>query len=291
MPMPLLFQQISPADEAQAALTRFHLGALAEALPAYFLALRAETDAALAPALPPAAGKPYPYGRCEEITRDLHNRLVKRLERPACEVELALKGFIGKGGVFRSVWGVLREQYFQNAIQLGDLYVDVSNDTVVVTKPKVEILPMEASGLVSVRDLAHFRQTAERYWGATIYANHLTPPLAPLLPMISASPGRLRPGLQSACNYMIGLMCRDEFREAEDWLRDGPAPPPDIAAAVLAGVPEDLRPRAADGGGEAWRQEAVAACRQARAARFQTNQQWRNQRIMDYLRMMGGQGK
>jgi hypothetical protein len=34
----------------------------------------------------------------------------------------------------------------------------------------------------------------------------------------------------------------------------------------------------------------VAACRQARAARFQTNQQWRNQRIMDYLRMMGVQG-
>ena len=108
MPKPLLFQQISPADEAQAALTKRHLGALAEALPAYFLALRAETDAALAPVLPPAAGKPYPYGRCEEITRDLYNRLVKRLERPAGEVELALKGFIGKGGVFRSVWGVLR---------------------------------------------------------------------------------------------------------------------------------------------------------------------------------------
>jgi len=90
---------------------------------------------------------------------------------------------------------------------------------------------------------------------------------------------------------MIELLCRDEFREAEDWLRDGPAPPPEIAAAVLAGVPEDLRPRAADGAGEAWRQEAVAACRQARAARFHTNQRWRNQRIMDYLRMMGGQGK
>jgi hypothetical protein len=83
MPMPLLFQQISPADEAQAALTRHHLGVLAEALPAYFLALRAETDSALSPVLPSAAGKPYPYGRCEEITRDLHNRLVKRLERPA----------------------------------------------------------------------------------------------------------------------------------------------------------------------------------------------------------------
>ena len=57
-------------------------------------------------------------------------------------VERAIREFIGKGGAFRSVWGVLREQYFQNAIQLGGLYVDVSNDTVVVTKPKVEILPI-----------------------------------------------------------------------------------------------------------------------------------------------------
>src|SRR3954453_13438860 len=47
---------------------------------------------------------------------------------------------------------------------------------------------------------------------------------------------------------MIELMCRDEFREAEDWLRNGPAPPPEIAAAVLARVPDDLRQRAGDDG-------------------------------------------
>jgi hypothetical protein len=286
MPVPLLFQQIVPVDDAQAALTRMCLTGISEAMPAYFLALRAETDAALAPLLAPAGGKPYPYGRCEEITRDLYARLLKRLERPTCAVERAIREFIGKGGVLRSVWGVLREQYFQNALQMGGLYVDVSNDTVVVTKPKVEILPIEASGLLNVRDIAHFRQTAERYWGATIYANHLVPSLAPLLPMISASPGRLQPGLQSACNYMIELMCRDEFRQAEDWLRDGPAPPPEIAAAILAGVPDDLRLRDGDGDGDGGWREAVVACREARDAGFQTDVGWRNGRIMDYLRMM-----
>jgi hypothetical protein len=282
MPVPLLFQQIVPVDDAQATLTRLCMTGISEALLTYFLALRAETDAALAPLLPPAGGKPYPYGRCEEITRELHARLLKRLERPTCAVERAIREFVGKGGVLRSVWGVLREQYFQNAIQLGGLYVDVSNDTVVVTKPKVEILPIEVSGLVPVRDIAHFRQTAERYWGATIYANHLVPSLAPLLPMISASPGRLQPGLQSACNYMIELMCRDEFRQAEDWLRNGPAPPPEIAAAVLAGVPADLRLRAGGDGSK----EVVTACQQARDAGFQTDVGWRNKRVMDYLRMM-----
>src|SRR3954447_20911150 len=84
MPAPLLFQQIVPVDEAQAALTRMCLTDISESLMTYFLALRAETDAVLAPLLPPAGGKPYPYGRCEEITRELHARLVKRLERPTC---------------------------------------------------------------------------------------------------------------------------------------------------------------------------------------------------------------
>ncbi|EWY38687.1 hypothetical protein N825_10855 [Skermanella stibiiresistens SB22] len=282
MPTPLLFQQIVPVDDAQLALTEKHLIALGPALEAYFLELRRETDVELVSLPPAVAGSPYPYGRCEEITGDLHKRLTKRLENPGCEVERAIRRLMAEGGAFRRVWGVLRDQYFQNALQLGGLYVDVSNDTVVVTKPKVEILPMEGSGLVSVRDLAHFRQTAERYWKASIYANHLVPSLAPVLPMISASLGRLAPGLQSACNYMIELMCLDGFRQAEAWLRDGPAPPPEVAEAVLAGVPAGMRPAFMPEG----RSEAVAACQRARAANVHADPAWRRERIMDYLGMM-----
>ncbi|MGF7211961.1 hypothetical protein GGE65_006583 [Skermanella aerolata] len=280
MPAPLLFQKIVPVDDAQVALTRMCLAGTSESLMTYSLTLRARTDLVFASLLANASSKRH--GRCEDIARELHAHLLKRLERLSCAFERVIREFVGRGGAFHSIWGVLLEQYFQNAIQLGGLYVDVSNDTVVVTKPKVEILPIEVSGLVNVRDIAHFRQMAERYWGATIYANHLVPSLAPLLPMISASPGRLQPGLQSACNYMIELVCRDGFRQAEDWLRDGPAPPPEIAAAVLAGVPPDLRQRVGDGG----RGEAVTACREARGAGFQTDVGWRNKRVMDYLRMM-----
>jgi hypothetical protein len=277
--MPLLPQQIAPVDATQSALTRVCLAGIGDALMAYFLALRAQVDATLAPQLPFAGGKPYPYGRCEEITRDLHGRLLQRLRQPAHPVEHALHDFITRGGVMRSVWGVLREQYFQNALQFGSLYIDVSNDTVVVSKPAVEILPIESCGLVPVRDLAHFRQTAERYWGAATYANHLLPSLAPLLPMVTASPGRLVPGLQSACDYMIGWMCRDGFTQAEAWLRDGPAPPPDVAAAVWAATPADLLPWT----GQA-REEAVAACRRARVAGCHLDASWRQARVLDYLR-------
>ncbi|HEY0954535.1 MAG TPA: hypothetical protein VGE36_07250 [Roseateles sp.] len=275
---PLLPQQIASANPEQIELTARWLAPLNEALMAYFLALRAEVDAALAPQLPDAAGKPYPYGRCEEITQQAHARLQQRLRRPGHPVERALRSFIDSGGWLRSVWGVLREQYFQNALQLGTLYVDVSNDTVVVTKPPVEILPMADSGLVPVRDLAHFRQTAERYWGATLYANHLVPTLAPMLPIVSVSPGRLRPGLQSACDYMIELMRRDGFQQAQAWLRDGPPPPPDLR---LPHLPADLRPWTTDP-----RQEALQACERARAAGAATDPHWRVARVSDYLRLL-----
>lgn len=279
-PFPLLPQQIAPATPTQAALTERWLAPLGDALETYCLALRAEADAVLAPRLPRAAGKPYPYGRCEEITQHVHRQLLARLRQPSHPVEQALQDLVAQGGVLQSVWGVLREQYFQNALQIGTLYVDVSNDTVVTSKPPVEILPIGASGLVPVRDLAHFRQTAERYWGATLYANHLVPSLAPLLPIVSVSPGRLAPGLQSACDYMIELMRRDGFEQAEAWLRDGPPPPPDLR---LPRLPADLLPWTADA-----RDEAVRACQRARAAGAADDADWRHARVSDYLRLLRG---
>lgn len=280
LPHPLLPQEIAPVTQRQARLTAGHLTPHLAALMGYMLALRADTDAALAPRLPIAAGQAYPYGRCEEITSDLFARLAQRVRAPAGAMDQRLHDFVAAGGLIRTVWGVLRERYFQNAIQFGGLYVDVSNDTVVVTKPRVEILPVAESGLVPVRGLAHFRETAALYWGAAIYANPLAPTLAPLLPMVSASPGRLLPGFQSACDYMIALMGRDGFQEAEAWLRDGPEPPPDVAAALLATLPDDLRARH-DG-----RAEAVAACRAARAENRQADMAWRNDRVRDYLRAL-----
>ncbi|MEI8394424.1 MAG: hypothetical protein WCF85_06790 [Rhodospirillaceae bacterium] len=285
MTEPLLPQQIAPVSRHQAALTRRYLQGQPDALFTYFLNLRTEVDGKLASVLPPAGGKPYPYGRCEEITRTLFSQLAARLRYPADPIESAIRAFVSNGGIVRTVWGALRGRYFQNALQFGALYIDVSNDTVVVTKPKVEILPMAESGMESLRDLSHFSEIAAIYWGATLWANTLVPSLAPLLPLISASPGRLAPGLQSAGDYMIALMCRDEFRQAETWLHDGPAPPPEIAATILCTLPEDLRPKTTNG-----RREAVDACRSARTAGHTENGAWRADRVKDFLRLMEARG-
>ncbi|MBI1208806.1 MAG: hypothetical protein GC191_16160 [Azospirillum sp.] len=275
---PLLPQQIAPVDRRQAELTRQYFDGRLEQIYPYFLALRTQVDAELATKLPLAGGKPYPYGRCEEITRACFKRLAARMRGPSGPTENAIRDFARNGGIVRTVWGVLRGQYFQNALQFGALYVDVANDTVVVTKPTVEILPMAESGLVALRDLDHFREIAAIYWKAAVWANVLVPSLAPLLPLVTVNPGPVVPQLQAASDYMIALMCRDGFRQAEAWLHTGPTPPPEVAAAVLATLPQALSPQTADGRGE-----AIEACRAARAAGHDENGRWRSERVMDFL--------
>jgi hypothetical protein len=279
MPLPLLPQQIHPVDARQKELTDRLLLPQTDALMEYFLGVRRELDRTFSVQLPPAGGKPYPYGRCEEITGAVLAHLQRALQAPRHPVEHILREFLLAGGAVRSIWGVLRGIYFQNALQFGGLYIDVSNDTVVVTKPKVEILPIEACGLENVRDIDHFVATAASYWGASIFANTLVPGLAPILPMITVAPGKLLPGLQSACDYMIELMCRDEFRQAEAWLLAAPEPSEDAREFITRTLPPDLAAKTIDGRGE-----ALAACRAARAAGRGHDAEWRGARIRDYLR-------
>jgi hypothetical protein len=275
-------QQIVPVDPRQAALTDGLLAAAGGALTDWFLALRLEADAALAPRLRSVAGKAYPYGRCEEITRDVFMRMAARIKQPTlCEINLFLHNFVVGNGDVRTVWGVQEERYFQNAIQIGALYVDVAGDTVVITDPKVEILPIFDCGLAHVRDIAHFRRTAQAYWNADIYINDCAPSLAPVLPMICAGSGHFRPSLQSACDYMLALMMRDAFLDAETWLRNGPAPPPEIADALMTTIPADLRPVA----GTDRRRQALAACRAARKSGGHRSLDWRAARVGDFLRI------
>jgi hypothetical protein len=228
------------ADERQAALTaQFLLPALAE-IEAALLDLRADTDQALAGKIPNYKDKAYPYGCCHEITLDVMGRIGALAAQRRTPGQRALNDFFQHGGTGKLVWGVLRDSYFQNAIHLGDLYVDVSNDTVDVTKPKVEILPMAQSGMVLIQDAAHFARVAERYWDARAYANTLLPSLAPLFPvvLVDAQGGV---SLQSNAGYMKRLLATDGFAGSEHWLRTGPRLPDKLAVAFRAACPPGLQ--------------------------------------------------
>lgn len=266
--MPLLTQQPAQVSRREAALTARFLMPAEGALEAFFLDLRARTDATLPARLGPSA-KPYPVGRCQEITLDVLGRLQPALRDSRHPGARALKAFLGSGGQVRCIWGILREQYFQTALQCGALYVDVSNDTVTVTKPKVEILPMEGSGMKAVQGPEDFARTAGAYWGMRVFTNTALPGLAPFLPMIGVKDGE-PPQALSATHYMVELFCRDRFRTAEAWLADGPSPPPEVVEALRARAATGLLAASPVTGAAA----AIEACLRLRASEQRFDQAW-----------------
>ncbi|MFY8209193.1 MAG: hypothetical protein ACOVOE_07665 [Caulobacter sp.] len=244
----------------QAALTKRFLTPALDRLHGLLLRLRQDVDARLTAELAGRYTQPYPYGCCLEITNAMAEQLqalAARRDGPA--EERALRAFFRHGGEVRILWGVLREQFFQNALQIGGLYVDVSNDTVDIRKPKIQILPLEESGFALVRDAFDFATIAERYWQARVYANSVLPELAPLYPMIAVD----RHGvvqIQSNAAYMLRLLGGEGFRLAEAWLAEAPAAPEAVMAALREHAPAELRRATSSGTAE-----AVDECRRLRA--------------------------
>lgn len=245
----------------QSALTKRFLTPALDSLHVLLLRLRQDVDALLTAEGSGGYAYPYPYGRCLEITHAMAGRLQALAARRNGGVEeRALRTFFRQGGEMRILWGVLREQYFQNALQIGGLYVDVSNDTVDIRKPKIEILPLEASGFALVRDAFDFATIAERYWQARIYVNSALPDLAPLYPMVAVDKNGCVL-LQSNASHMLRLLGGDGFRLAEAWLAEGPAAPEAVAAALRQHAPAELRRATSSGPAE-----SIQECRRLRAA-------------------------
>ena len=254
------------------ALTDRHLAPVLADLEAFLLWMRAELDARLSRAKPSRQGKRYPLGQCLEISRAAKLVLaglsaVAPPPGPAARGRDALHGFMAAGGTVRQVWGDLRGAYFQNAFLIGTLYVDIANDTVVASKPKVEILPFERAGFGPVRDYLHYATVARRYWDARVLPNHLVPALAPWFPAITIIPGG---GVQldAPTYYMIGMTRAGAFAPSEALLA---APPLEAGlfgflAQTLGGAGRDL-PASAQAG----RAAALQACRGARNDRWEAD--------------------
>lgn len=253
---------------AERALSERHLLPVLAELEAFFMAVRLQLDPALERLQPVKLGKPYPLGQCLEIALAVEKRLrtVKEAALPPQAVPgwRAFRAFLRAGGSFRQVWGDLRGQYFQNAFQVGSLYIDVSNDTVTPTKPKVEILPFHQAQFIPIRDFRHFSQIARSYWGDEIYPNHVLPTLAPHCPLIHVSKtGCIK--LHNARHYMLAMTRAQGFVPSEAVLRDDLMP-----TALFQQVCRALKdashvlPRDPEHG----RQLALQQCHQQRAKRW-----------------------
>lgn len=225
---------IANPERSQRLTVEYLLPNLSE-IEAFLLELRRRVDRELIESSPYKYGKPYPLSQCLEISKAVKAQLetveANQLSGPVLKGSVALRGFLGAGGEMRRVWGDLRGSYFQNAFQVGTLYIDVANDTVVPTKPKVEILPFEQSGLNAIKDYSHFARIAESYWDVNAWPNHVVPELAPLFPLLIETQGGGFE-LRDMGGYMMGLNLNRVFGPAEAYLSRG----------VL---PEDVRERAA----------------------------------------------
>lgn len=240
------------------------------ALQAFFLRVRREADRELRIQQPVKSGKTYPLGQCLEICQRVFGMVETWLHAPAApplspSISPAeqqgldcLREFFAAGGLLRLVWGALRGQYFQNAMQLGALYVDVANDTVFREKPPVEILPFHDCGLVAIRDFFHFADIARNYWGGVLFPNHFFPQLAPWFPWLSVVPGT-GVQLEAGNDYMIALGRRDGFRSARQVLEL--APPPEGLVTAIAQLCADM-----PGFSTAGQAAALACCEALRQA-------------------------
>lgn len=261
---------ISPIQNALTA--RYLLPALPE-LEAFLLAVRASVDPQLQCTQPVKSGKSYPLGQCLEITQAVQQSLRRAQALPlsgmAAQGRAAFSAFLRSDGALRQVWGDLRGEFFQNAFQLGTLYVDVSNDTVTPTKPKVEILPFADAQFVPISDFEHFTRIAARYWKGRFYPNHVLPELAPYCPLVHINPqGAIQ--LRDATGYMVALVTGGRFQPSEEVLR-APAMP----AAVFDDIARALQGRQLKlaASAETGRTQALRLCRDYRAKRWHQSQE------------------
>jgi hypothetical protein len=220
--------RISQQSQEQWLTEQYLLPYLSE-LECLFLEIRHQLDPQLRSLIPIKLGKPYPLGQCLEISLAVQQYLKQlnpsQLPPLALIGYSALQAYLKAGGNMRRVWGDLRGQYFQNAFLLGTLYLDVSNDTVVVTKPKIELLPFDESGLVPIADYAHFARIAESYWQSQVLPNHLLPELAPFCPVIIISKQHaVRFG--ELGDYLFTLNVKSKFQLSQDFLEQTPLPEP-----------------------------------------------------------------
>jgi hypothetical protein len=130
----------------------------------------------------------YPKGCCSPITRILFNALSTDSIYEQYPRLSSIRQYF-KSGNARVIWGACRRQYFQTALQIGEWYVDVANDTVDVTKPKVEIHRMDSPDcpFEFIRDLKIYISIKESYHQVRVYRNSVFPKLVTQFPIIAIS--------------------------------------------------------------------------------------------------------
>ncbi|MFM8872762.1 MAG: hypothetical protein ACKOJI_05315, partial [Phycisphaerales bacterium] len=125
----------------------------------------------------------YPVGFCQVIRDAVRARLRDDPE---------WRAIVRRGVVLRDVFVILKGRYFQNAMQVGNLYVDVANDTVDPAKHWLEWAPVREVDYENASDISRIAAVSAAYHGCSVHPNTVFPLLAPVVPLLAVrSNGRI----------------------------------------------------------------------------------------------------
>lgn len=201
--------------------------------------LRLTADLTLLPQYPYIGSKIYPLGRCREIRDAVFDLLAQQLPTATEPGLVLIRQQLAQGQVLRKIWGALRGVYFQNAMAIGDWYLDVSNDTVNPNKPRIEVMPLAISGFAEITSFEQFVAVAQNYWEVSVYRNDICPALAPYLPLLFVAKCGTS-WLGDATDEMLAVATNSQFSAVETILASLPPPPAQAFARwseVLQAVP------------------------------------------------------
>lgn len=97
-----------------------------------------------------------------------------------------------QGGVVKLVWGNIRDEYFQTAVQIGNYIVDVANDTVDIQKEKVKISEIGNIDFKNFSSIEEFIRVKESYHCTKVFSNFILPEISDFYPLFSVKNNKLR---------------------------------------------------------------------------------------------------
>ena len=128
----------------------------------------------------------YPIGCClyirEAVIAIVRSSALEEQDIPKAQKSI-LTQIVETLGVKR-VWGVKDDQYFHNGIQAGNYFLDIANDTVDATQPKVVVSTIEQAGFRDIKSIQDYLDISTRYHKFNFERNTAIPELAPLFPLI-----------------------------------------------------------------------------------------------------------
>lgn len=116
----------------------------------------------------------YPVGFCKNITDSAFENL---------RTEECIKTMQKDGLIFKRIWGIYKG-VFQNAMQLGHLFVNVAGDTVNPETVSSRVVRLEDSGFKQIQTYEDYLTTARDYWKFDAVPNYVFPFISPANPFI-----------------------------------------------------------------------------------------------------------